>query len=509
MELSKNLNRDMFILIAILIGFMICYAYVFDTKIDMNGDNASYYMLGKALWQGEGYVSINSVFKSPNNHFPPGYPVIISGLLHVWDSFTAVKLLNGILLLCTLMLSYLLVRDISGNDAVAMISIPFLLVNTHLLRFSTIMMSEIPFLFFSLLSIYFFFKAYNQTGKREITNYIAAFIFFMVAFYIRTLGIALLASFGLVVIFDLKKKWKVLAAFIPAFVLSYAPWWLRSQHLGGNSYIKQLVMINPYRPELGRLNVGDLYVRIIKNIERYITREIPDVLFPFKTFDYRDEASIGEWITGVLIAVIIIVGIVNLKRYKKLVVGYMGSTFVVLLLWPDVWVGVRFVLPLLPFLLMGFLNGVQYLLTAIHKKLIFTKIMPFWAVLLILIAFYPDVRNLHQKARKRYEPKWNNYFAIAKWFRKREITGVVVSCRKPVMFYLFSGTFTTNYKYTQDDKDLIADLKVRKTDYVVIDQLGYSSTIRYLIPAIQNNSDQFELILHFEQPDTYLLKLLP
>ena len=499
----------MFILIAILIGFMICYAYVFDTKIDMNGDNASYYMLGKALWQGEGYVSINSVFKSPNNHFPPGYPVIISGLLHVWDSFTAVKLLNGILLLCTLMLSYLLVRDISGNDAVAMISIPFLLVNTHLLRFSTIMMSEIPFLFFSLLSIYFFFKAYNQTGKREITNYIGAFIFFMVAFYIRTLGIALLASFGLVVIFDLKKKWKVLAAYIPAFVLFFVPWWLRSQHLGGNSYINQLVMINPYRPELGPINAGELYVRIIKNIERYITREIPDVLFPFKTFNYRDEASIGEWITGILIAAIIIAGIVNLKRYKKLVVGYMGSTFVALLLWPDVWVGVRFVLPLLPFLLMGFLNGIQFLFTALRKKLNYTKTMPLWPVLLILIAFYPDVRNLHKKAKMKYEPKWNNYFETAKWFRKREITDVVVSCRKPVMFYLYSGTFTTKYKYTQDDKDLITDLRARKTDYVVIDQLGYSSTFRYLFPAIQNNSDQFELILHIEKPDTYLLKLLP
>ena len=109
----------------------------------------------------------------------------------------------------------------------------------------------------------------------------------------------------------------------------------------------------------------------------------------------------------------------------------------------------------------------------------------------------------------KYEPKWNNYFETAKWFRKREITDVVVSCRKPVMFYLYSGTFTTKYKYTQDDKDLITDLRARKTDYVVIDQLGYSSTFRYLFPAIQNNSDQFELILHIEKPDTYLLKLLP
>ncbi len=509
MVLTNNKNKDIIVLIAILIGFMISYAYVFDTKIDMNGDNASYYMLGKALNQGEGYVNINSVFKSPNNHFPPGYPVIISGVLHVWNSFTAVKILNGIFFLCTLILAYIIVRDISGNNVVAWISVPFLLVNTHLLRFSTIMMSEIPFMFFSLLSIYFFFKAYNQTGKREITNYIAAFIFFMVAFYIRTLGIALLASFGLVVIFDLKKKWKVLAAYIPGFVLFFIPWWLRSQHLGGNSYIKQLVMINPYRPELGQINASELYIRVIKNMERYITREIPDVLFPFKTFNYREEAGMGEWITGILIAVILIAGIVNLKRYKKLVAGYMVSTFAVLLLWPDVWVGVRFVLPLLPFLLAGFLNGIHYLLTTIPRKLNYTKTVPLWPVLLLLIAYYPDARKLNIKARMKYEPKWNNYFELAKWFRKRDINDVVVSCRKPVMFYLYSDTFTTRYEYTQDDKELIADLKNRKTDYVVIDQLGYSSTYRYLIPAIQKNPDQFEVILHVENPDTYLLKFHP
>ncbi len=64
------------IIIAIL--FLGVYGFIFDKKLDLNGDNAYYYMLGKALSQGEGYVNIADINKSPNNHYPPGYPFILS-----------------------------------------------------------------------------------------------------------------------------------------------------------------------------------------------------------------------------------------------------------------------------------------------------------------------------------------------------------------------------------------------------------------------------------------------
>ena len=44
-------------LIIITISFLILYQYIYDSKIDLNGDNASYYILGKALNAGEGSAS--------------------------------------------------------------------------------------------------------------------------------------------------------------------------------------------------------------------------------------------------------------------------------------------------------------------------------------------------------------------------------------------------------------------------------------------------------------------
>ena len=43
-------------------------------------------------------------------------------------------------------------------------------------------------------------------------------------------------------------------------------------------------------------------------------------------------------------------------------------------------------------------------------------------------------------------------------------------------------------------------------DLVVLEQLGYGSTYRYLYPAIDKNPNRFASLVHLENPDTYLLK---
>ncbi len=488
---------------AIIIVFMGVYAYIYDSKIDLNGDNANYYMLGQALHQGEGYVSINSINKTPNNHFPPGYPAILSMLFFISDSFFAVKILNALFLVGSLLLSFVLIRKISG-EMLAWVSIPFLILNAHLLKYSTMMMTEVPFLFFSLLSFWFFLKGHEATGKKSYKEYAVAFIFFLVAFYIRTLGIAILAAYGMVLLFEWRARWKILTAYIFGFILCYLPWMIRGINLGGNSYVKQLIMINPYRPEIGEAGVSDFVLRFASNLGRYISREIPEVLFPFKSFNYKEPVGTFEWIIGVLIFVLIILGITRLKTYRNLIIGYVTATFAVLLIWPDVWVGIRFVLPTLPFLILLFLNGVQGLLEMLAKPL--KRSIPIWLSLVLIFPFFEEIYILNLKSKAPYALKWENYFKLAKGLKKEGNTEIVVSCRKPTLFYLFSGTHTTRYKYTLDDKEFLTDLELRKVDLVVLEQLGYGSTYRYLYPAIDKNPTRFQNLVHLENPDTYLLR---
>jgi len=490
---------------SIIIVFAGVYAYIYDSKIDLNGDNANYYMLGQALHQGEGYVSMNSIYKTPNNHFPPGYPVILSILYFFSDSFASVKFLNALFLLGGLLLSLMLIREVSG-DKIAWISIPFLLLNVHFLKYSTMMMTEMPFLFFSLLSFWFFLKGHKEQNRGSYLFYAVAFIFFIISFYIRTLGIAILAAYGLVLLFEWKAKWKILAAYIIGFIICYAPWFIRGKNLGGNSYLKQLLMINPYRPELGEAGISNFVLRFFTNLGRYISREIPEVLFPYKDFNYKEAVSAIEWIVGTMIIVIVVWGIIKLGRHRKLIIGYMTATFAVLLIWPDVWVGIRFVLPTLPFIILLFLNGLYSIFKTLQKKINIP--IPTWISLVLILPFIGEISDLNAKSKSGYTSKWENYFKIAKAIKAEGNSNIVISCRKPTLFYLYSGTHTTGYKYTLDDQEFLADLELRRVDYVVLEQLGYSSTFRYLYPAIQKNPERFENVSHLPNPDTYLLRFI-
>ena len=74
------------------------------------------------------------------------------------------------------------------------------------------------------------------------------------------------------------------------------------------------------------------------------------------------------------------------------------------------------------------------------------------------------------------------------------------------MLWLYSERAGVNYRYTTDAKELIADLVEKKVDLVVLDALGYSSTYRYLFPAVQQYPQLFpKVLMHYQDTHTYLV----
>ncbi len=506
MSISPAKRQTTIVLLITALIFAVIYYSVFDGKLDVNGDNASYYMLGKALANGEGYVNINDINKVPHSHFPPGYPVIISSLIKTFgESTSTIKLTNGFLLLCTLMVLYLLIKEITSRESTAIIVLILMMLNSHLLMYSTIIMTEIPFLFFSILAIYAFLKVnYNKPIWRDSYFY-ATILLLTISFYIRTSGLALMI--GLVLYLLLTKHWKHALIIILAVGLFATPWQLRNQKLGGSTYIKQLQMVNPYRPELGKAGFGDYATRFSNNVSRYLTKEIPAATVSFVKANYRQAASLGQWLFAIAFFMIIIFGVLTLKKYKLLILTYLAGTLIILLLWPDVWVGIRFILPTVPFLLLGMVHGLQELLTKITPRVTHRYIV--WLPVLIALLLFPGIKKLHQNARQDLKPEWANYYSLAEWSKENLADSSVIACRKPHLFYLNSNRFTVNYKYTENGQSLIDDLIDKQVDYVVMDQLGYSSTFRYLYPVIQNYPDRFELVHEINDPQTYIFRFKP
>ncbi len=521
----KILNLGFYILITII--FIGVYKYSFDEKVSMNGDNASYYLLGKSLSMGEGYNLYNDIYGKPHNHFPPGYPILIAFVMLFTKNFIVIKLLNGLFMLGTLLLSFNLFLKFKVRWSVALVSVILMMFNYNLMKSSVTMMSEIPFLFFSILSVFLLTRidfSKPLTSLIKDKNFILFTLCLSFTFHIRTVGVALLA--GVLFYLLMERRWKVALASFGSFVLLALPWILRGKMLGlPSSYQGALLKINSYQPELGNMGFSDLFIRIGKNLERYITKEIPTGIFPFLEVNYKEEVLLSHYLPGIALILIALLGIYKLPKYRLLVFGYIGGTFCILMVWPDVWRGVRFLLPLIPFLIFLIIYALSWILEKalelINIKSRFVQFLPLFFLFSILgytrdYRFNKDTNwqnypmtRLKLESKMKYEAKWANYYKIAEYVKENLNSSDIIVCRKPQLFHIYSDAFTSMYPYEIDDKKMIQSFKDKNVKYVVIEQLGFSSTGRYLAPAVNKNPQHFRQILHLKDPDTYLLQFIP
>ncbi|MCB9187138.1 MAG: hypothetical protein H6601_10425 [Flavobacteriales bacterium] len=565
-KLKKYLNHRVVVLLYLFIlsvVFFKTYERIFDKKVHLGGDNAGYYIYGKSLAKGEGYKAIHSKTMRPANHFPPGYPVLIAITMKTFSGkIDTIKSANGFYMWAALFVLFFLFRALTKNIHLSFVACMLTLLNFHMLEYSTIMMSEISFVLFSALSLLLFTLIdFNQVFYKNWKFWLFVLVLTF-AFYIRTLGVSLVISFTLILLFQ--KRWKYAAAFVVAFFLMAAPWQIRSHSLGGNSYVKQLLQKNPYRPELGSMELKDWPKRAIMNAKRYVALEVQNSVMPFESIDYKqcvkqlnkeagieavpitaadsaavkkaeeakpmtlaekqaDAAKRGmpgakveigtkDYIITLILLILMAIGLARLREHWILIGLYLAGTFAILFLWPEAWFGIRFMLPMVPILTLLALFGLVEIPVLVSEKLkkkepwLLVLVLPF----LVLFVFRGDFENriteLENRAKGIYINKFKNYFDIATWSNKNLPRDAVVSCRKGQLFYLYANRWVTGFLNTLDQEELIEGLRENEVTHVVLDQLGYSSTSRYLYPAIKKYPGKFKVIHQIKNPDTYIME---
>ncbi len=196
----------------------------------------------------------------------------------------------------------------------------------------------------------------------------------------------------------------------------------------------------------------------------------------------------------------------RLGKYKYLFMFYTLATFGVISIFSTPS-GNRYTTPLLPFLETSLLIGLYTVLTKGTQKIKLAKAFSPWLLISLFIFFsLPKLQELRKINKMPYPTNYQNFFQIAEEVRKQVPSQTVVCSRKPELFYMHSKTAVTMYAWTENTEELIIGLINSGTDYVVLEQLGYSSTGRYLYPAIQKNPELFPIVMHLKNPDTYLLK---
>lgn len=501
-------NRIYILILGIL--FTVIYTMIFDAKLDLNGDNAHYLTLAKNISEGSGYSNVTPNGTVPASHFPPGYSAFLSLFMLVGiRSLVFFKVLNGILFFASLMGIYYLLWKITDNRVLAFVCTGLAIFSPHTLQFSSMVMSEMLFLFCSVVSFYAFYRysiLEKEAPRLHLLSWLLVVIIFTAyAYYVRAAGLALI--FAVVIFFLFRKQWLRGVAVLGGILLLLLPWWIRNHSLGIESrYFGTMMTVNPWRPEKGSISsVGEFIRKMIANFDETVIKGFRDIIFPFIPVNYDVSSTFFQIVAGLLILGIVLYGAWNLKPLRWLFIAYLVGQIGLFMLWHGGNEN-RYVIPVAPFIIVCFYTGVYYLVAGKVKSGTKTALNMPYLFLVMLFALWSPVQAVSVKAKKPYPPAFANYFTIAVEMQK-QLPKNIVCCRKPEFFTYFApDLYAINYKYSTETREVIRDLIEKNVDYVVLEQLGYASTIRYLYPAIMENEELFELVWRLPNPDTYLFK---
>ncbi len=502
-------NNPKYGLIGIVVFAFILGLFLLDFKLNLTGDNITFIELGKSVARGDGLGN--------SAKYPYIFPTLLAVVQLISGSgVVAQKLMVFILFIAAAPFLYLIFRKFTGVTW-SLIIMTAVLSSPHLIEYSHYIMSEIPFLFVSVLALFFVIKSEDKDTIKDNKWFWLSIIGVAAAYYTRTAGLAIIAA--LILYHLIRKEWQKSGITILGTILLLAPWFIRNSRIpGGNEYSQALFSINPYQPELGRLTIGGFIDRIIINAKLYFTdfggNVIPKIILPIHFDTSTEHGASFSLLVSVLLCAIAVGGVIyslikNRDILSVYIIVYMGM----LLVYPQVWSGSRFVIPVIPLIIFF----TYYILITFLKyssrfksNLLPTVILGMCILFLSGVHIRNDFR--YNKFMSDYPPAWKNYFTAAEWVKNNSDKDAVIVCRKPELFGTAANREGSNFVRSENYIEIIKHFYEADLDYLIIANIGYGDIGRYLVPTYEKYKEHFQIVHVAGRPgtrtETYVMKIL-
>ncbi|MGL4630058.1 MAG: ArnT family glycosyltransferase [Leadbetterella sp.] len=512
---SKRPVTEYIIILCLLLAGFWLFTYTYDRKIMMVGDDTDYVMLAKAIHSGKGYSGIMVPTISPYKHFPPGYPYFLNIMMYFTDTQSGLKHSGVLLVLITVFCTFFFLKKVFENIYLAGAVTFLFIANPLVLTYSNAFMSEMLFVTLVSVALYFFSHLdYEKVLYKQPYLYLSV-LFVVASYYTRTVGLMVLGGMCLHLLFN--KKWIEITLISALFFVLILPWNIRNSHIPGKGHFEMMIMKNSLSPEKGNMETwADWKERIGINIERYTAIEIPTVFKPSLPEVPIEKATSDHWMWGYIFVFLIIGGLFFIKNFKWLVTGVIASTFALLFIYPDVWVGNRLMFHLIPLFFISMSAIVPGIVSRFKPDFLHITNISL-AVVLVIIAFTykENWKVLHQNGKvNAYSKPIEDFIVASEWIKANTSEKAFVTNRKPSILYYYSGRYSHEFPRS-DIKTVMDYFERQKITHAIVDGLGYASTYKYLAPALNAHMDKFKLVYRVNgvddpnNPDTYVFEYLP
>jgi hypothetical protein len=489
-------------LVFILVLGLLSAAMLLNGHLVPAGDNATYMVLGQSLVTGKGYRMISDPRSPEMALYPPGYPLLVAGVLALTGTVNELlavilplKWLSVAFYLGAIGLAYVIFER--RNSGLATATALLMTVNPELLHFSNEVGTEIPYLFLSLGCILLF-----ERYRREPSNGMLVYVALMLAltFYVRSIALVLAVSFGVYLLIRRHFKHTLLLLFITGVLV--LPWFIYTSALPttgtsvglGRGYFALYFSSDPYG--VAKASSSDLIARLVQNLRIYALDIWPGVLFPHASSVAGVLGPVGAVFPATISALLLLGFVLEARR------GQASEWYAVLFFASCVgylWAQSRLVVPIIPFAVYYFLVAIHFLLELVlrTRQQIRNPVLTLACLALLLSALVADVRsiqrNLHdgfgQSVDTYYarDAEWSNYLQAMRWIVTDTTKPAAVVCRKADLLYILTGHRALEYPYSADGVELMKSVRDNRVAYVIEDAFTWTRTTQqYLQPALED-----------------------
>lgn len=465
---------------------------------DLGGDSAQYIILAESVSRGLGLKLVNYPQEPTSFYFPPVLCYLLSPVIYFFGrNFYLMHILIAALGFLSLYFFYHIFKRYSDRPTAS--SCIFLLATNwaFLIYSAQYVLSDIPYLFFSSLTL---FAAIRYADERSCFNKTAALMILglVLSYLTRYSGAVLFISIAVFLFLSNKEKrlgkiCLTAGIFISVFACWSALELLNSKRL--TSHTQFFFLIDPYAPDRGTIFAHPLeaVLRFAGGINRIFVL-LGDISF---FYFINKGVRLNDLLCAIVIVFMLVGFWVKFREDKSCIFHYYFLFYLFLMfmwLFSDFIEGIRYLLPVLPFMLYYFLAGFLRVFGFFAKKplrfLLPFSVSGFLALNLFNLAALPKASQISFNS---LPAPFRNFVLLHDWIDKNLKNDGVILSRKPPITFLFTGHKAVTYAYTSDIERIWQDIQRDNVRYIIVDEFS-KETYYYLLPFLYKHGDKLKLL---------------